>query len=42
MGWREVVCELLWTLADVVECGDLIGHLVCWWQVVRAAEVVDE
>jgi len=38
MGWRKALQELLWTLADVVECGDLLGHLVCWWQVVRGAE----
>jgi len=42
MGWRRTLQELLWTLADVVECGDLGGHLACWWRVVTGtAEVVN-
>lgn len=41
MGLGEALRELAGTLADVVECGDLRGHLVAWWDVVTGRVDVD-
>jgi len=41
MGPVEALRELAGTLADVLECGDLRGHLVAWWDVVTGQVDVD-
>jgi hypothetical protein len=38
MDPRTILFELLSTLADACECGDLRGHLRAWWQAVRHPE----
>lgn len=38
---KEAVRELLYTLGDVLECGDLRGHLAAWWDVVAGRVDVD-
>jgi hypothetical protein len=37
----EAVKELALTLADVLECGDLRGHLAAWWGVVSGRVDMD-
>lgn len=34
--------ELWATLQDVGECGDLVGHLRAWWEVVRGRVTPDD
>jgi len=34
MDKQELIKELLTTLWDWVQCGDLRGHLQAWWSVV--------
>jgi hypothetical protein len=41
MGPVEALRELAGTLADVVVCGDLRGHLATWWDVVTGRVDVD-
>lgn len=41
IGLRAAVRELVGTLADVLECGDLRGHLAAWWDVVAGRVDVD-
>lgn len=41
MRLYEAMRELFLTLADAWECGDLVGHLKAWWQVVTGKEEVE-
>jgi hypothetical protein len=38
--WTAVK-ELALTLADVLECGDMRGHIVAWWEVVTGKVTPD-
>ena len=38
----SAIRELVATLLDVRENGDLMGHLAEWWQVVTHRELLDD
>jgi uncharacterized NAD(P)/FAD-binding protein YdhS len=41
MDGRQVLRELIWTLLDALQEGDLPGHLVAWWAVVTGRVTED-
>ena len=41
MTLRQMLTELLYTLADALETGDLAGHLVVLWKVVAGRVTPD-
>jgi len=41
MDKRQALRELAWTLWDILETGDPLGHLVAWWEVVTGRVTED-
>ncbi len=42
IGARAALTELWATLADVARCGDLAGHMVTWWDVIKGTTRADD